>query len=183
MEKDLDTPRLDALVSLAAKLDSSDGILNSKFQVKKGTTMSYVIHSLVAVFTLCACSTQRPVLYPNSYLNQVGAETAGMDINDCIRRADAYVASNNGGRAEIFEGTAISAGTGAAVGAAGGAAGGAVVGRAGTAAAVGAAGGGTAGVSRGLIRGLFRKRAPGTAYKGFVNRCLRDKGYDPIGWN
>jgi len=135
-----------------------------------------------ALLILSACSTQRPVLYPNPYLNQVGVETADLDINDCMRRADGYVSSTGGGE-KILEGTAIGASTGAVVGGAAGAAGGAVVGRAGTAAAVGAAGGGAAGATRGLIRGLFTKRAPSPVYRNFVNRCLREKGYDPIGWN
>ena len=73
-------------------------------------------------------------------------------------------------------------GTRATIGAAAGAAGGAVVGRAGTGAAVGAAGGGAAGVTRGLIHGLKRKQSPSPVYKTFVNRCLREKNYDPIGW-
>jgi len=136
---------------------------------------------LFVSFILAACSTQRPLLYPNTHLNRVGAETAELDINDCMRRADGYVSSASSGE-KALEGAAIGAGTGATVGAAAGAAGGAVVGHAGTAAAVGAAGGGAAGATRGLIRGLFSKRAPSPVYRNFVNRCLRDKGYDPIGW-
>jgi len=46
-----------------------------------------------------------------------------------------------------------------------------------------AAGGGAAGATRGLIRGLFGNRGPSAVYKNFVNRCLREKGYDPIGWD
>jgi len=137
---------------------------------------------LIALITFSACSTQRPVLYPNSYLKRVGVEAAEVDINDCMHRADTYVSSGADGE-KILEGTAVSAGTSAAVGAAAGAAGGAVVGRAGTAAAAGAAGGGAGGATRGLIRGLFSKRSPIPVYRNFVNRCLREKGYDPIGWN
>ncbi len=28
----------------------------------------------------------------------------------------------------------------------------------------------------------FRASRPSLTYKTFVNRCLREKGYDPIGW-
>lgn len=144
--------------------------------------MLQLISLLGVVLTLMACSTQRPVLYPNAYLNKVGSSSAERDINDCMRRADAYV-SGDGGGVRVLEGTAVGAGAGAAVGAAAGAAGGAIVGRAGPAAAVGAAGGSAAGATRGLLRGLFSKRGPNPVYKNFVDRCLRENGYDPIGWN
>lgn len=138
--------------------------------------------ALALLAVLPACSTQRPVLYPNRHLKQVGGRVAELDIEDCMRRAENSV-SYTASKGKTIEGAAIDAGSGAAVGAAAGAAGGAVVGRAGTAAAVGAAGGGAAGATRSLIRNLFRKRAPSPVYRNFVNRCLRDKGYDPIGWN
>jgi len=143
--------------------------------------MLRLISLSVGLLALTACSTQRPVLYPNSHLNQVGVGAAELDITDCMHRADGY-GSSGGGSEQILERTAVGAGAGAAVGAAAGAAGGAVIGRAGPAAAVGAAGGGAAGATRGLIRSLFTKRAPSPVHKNFVNHCLRDKGYDPIGW-
>ena len=59
-----------------------------------------------------------------------------------------------------------------------GAAGGAVLGRPGTGAAVGAATGATAG----FMRSLFKGSEPSQAYRGFVDRCLRERGYDPVGW-
>ncbi len=146
--------------------------------------MNYMIWLFLcfSLLALTACSTPKPVLYPNRYLNQVGTDSAELDTKECMRRADAYVASEAGGE-KVLEGTAMGAGAGAAVGAAAGAAGGAIVGRAGPAAAVGAAGGGAAGATRGLIRSLFSKRGPSPVYRNFVDRCLRDKGYDPIGWN
>jgi hypothetical protein len=55
---------------------------------------------------------------------------------------------------------------------------GAVVGRAGASAAMGGAGGGTGG----LIRGLFRSRDLDPVQQEFVNKCLKDKGYEVIGW-
>jgi hypothetical protein len=139
------------------------------------------------LFTLClmmfsGCAAQRPVLYPNDQFKRVGPGVADRDIDECMRQAEGYVASDSR-TAKTVEGMARRAGTEAAVDAAAGAAGGAVVGRAGTGAAVGAAGGGAAGATRGLIYGLAGKQSPSPVYKNFVNRCLRDKGYDPIGWN
>jgi hypothetical protein len=134
-----------------------------------------------AIAALVGCASQRPVLYPNAHLNQVGTTAAERDIELCMRTAEDYVAS--GGRTgKALEGAAVGGGTGAAVGAAAGAAGGAIVGRAGTAAAVGAAGGGAAGVTRGLIHSFSGRHDRDPVYRNFVNRCLRERGYDPIGW-
>lgn len=135
----------------------------------------------MVIAVVVGCGAQRPVLYPNAHLKQVGSGVADRDIGECMRLAEDYVAS--GGRSgKALEGAAVGGGAGTAVGAAAGAAGGAVVGRAGTAAAVGAAGGGAAGVTRGLIHGLSGRHDRDPVYKNFVNRCLRERGYDPIGW-
>ena len=137
--------------------------------------------AIILSFALAACASQRPVLYPNERLQRIGHAAADQDINECMQRAEQYVASGeNGGKAA--EQTAVGAGTGAAIGAAAGGAGGAVWGHAGVGAAAGAAGGAAAGVTRGLIHGLTRKQNPSPVYKNFVDRCLREKGYDPIGW-
>jgi hypothetical protein len=130
---------------------------------------------------LVGCAAQRPVLYPNAQLKRVGAGTAERDVDECMRQADDYIRS--GGEAgKTLENAGVGAGTGAAIGAAGGAAGGSIVGRAGTGAAIGAAGGAAAGATRVAVHEMFRKRGPSPVYRNFVNRCLRDKGYDPIGW-
>jgi hypothetical protein len=128
------------------------------------------------------CASQRPVLYPNERLKRVGSATADRDIDDCMQRAESYV-SSDGRTAETAQEMATRSAADAAIGAAAGGAGGAVVGRAGTGAAVGAAGGAAAGATRGLIHGAIRKNNPSPVFKNFVNRCLRDKGYDLIGWN
>ena len=128
---------------------------------------------VVLPMTLVACAAQRPVLYPNAQLNRVGDAAAQHDIDDCMQRAHQYV-SSGGHAAQV----ATTTGTGAAAGAAIGAVGGAITGNAGEGAAVGAATGGTAG----LIGGLFSSSAPDPVYAAFVDRCLRERGYDPIGW-
>ena len=129
--------------------------------------------SVFVLLSLTGCAMQRPVLYPNDHLKRVGSSVAERDTNDCLRQAEEYVASN--GR---VDGAVKRAATGGAIDAAGGAAGGAVIGHAGTGAAIG----GAAGATRGLLHGLSGKQNPSPVYKNFVNRCLRDKGYDPIGW-
>ena len=137
--------------------------------------------SVVFSIALVGCASQRPLVYPNEQFKRVGNVAADRDIDECMQRAEQYVAS--GGRAgEVAERVAVEGGTSAAIGAAAGAAGGAVLGPAGRGAAAGAAGGAAAGITRGVIYGLTRKQNPSPAYKGFVERCLREKGYDPIGW-
>jgi outer membrane lipoprotein SlyB len=138
----------------------------------------------VLVFVLlvhAGCATQRPVLYPNEQFKRVGSSTAEQAINECMRRAEEYVAPSDHA-ANAVKGAGNDAATSATIGAAAGAAGGAVVGRAGTGAGVGAASGGAAAATRGLIHGLSGKQSPSPVYKNFVNRCLRAQGYDPIGW-
>lgn len=143
-----------------------------------------MFHLIVSVFVLliyAGCATQRPVLYPNEQLQRVGSSVADDAINECMRRAEEYVASN-GQTGKSVQGAANEAATSATIGAAAGAAGGAVVGRAGAGAGIGAASGGAAAATRGLIHSLSGKQNPSPVYKNFVDRCLRAKGYDPIGW-
>lgn len=123
-----------------------------------------------------ACSAPSPVLYPNDKLNEVGRVQADRDIGACKEMAAAGGANPASG--EIAQGARNTA-VGGAVGAATGAAGGAVLGSAGKGAAFGAATGATVG----MMRSIFSRPQPSGAYKAFVNRCLRERGYDPVGWN
>jgi outer membrane lipoprotein SlyB len=122
---------------------------------------------------LAGCAAKRPVLYPNPHLQDVGPEIAAMDIEDCLARADGGVGDVSGAET-VAKDTAGGAGAGGAIGAAGGA----VVGHAGRGAAIGAA----TGATRGLIRGIFSSRNRDPIYMAYANRCLRDRGYDVIGW-
>jgi uncharacterized protein YcfJ len=125
------------------------------------------------VLALAACAQQRPVLYPNAHLKYVGKEIAEADTEECIQMAIDYGArEDKGGR--VAKDTA----KGAAVGGAAGTAVGAVTGNAGRGAAAGAAGGGAASMTRSMLN----SDKPDAVFKKFVERCLRDKGYQPIGW-
>ncbi len=135
------------------------------------------IFALGGLLLLAGCSSApSPVLYPNARLNEVGQAQADSDIEACKRMAEAggaNAAPDQTGRA------ARGAAVGGVAGGATGAAGGAVLGNAGRGAAFGAATGATAG----LMRSIFSQPKPSAAYMNFVNRCLREKGYDPVGWN
>ena len=128
---------------------------------------------LMLLLLLAGCADKRPVLYPNSHLKSVGKEIAQADIDDCIQLAKDYGTGTDKGN-EIVKSSA----KGAAVGAATGAAVGAVTGNFGRGLAAGAAGGAAAGGTRQAIR----SGDPDPVFKSFVNRCLKDKGYEPIGW-
>jgi len=130
--------------------------------------------ALIAGLALAGCArTQSPVLYPNAKLQQVGKEQAEQDIEACRTLADDWVQSTAG--KDIAKGTAVGAAGGAAVGAVAGA----VSGRgAGTGAAVGAATGATAGA----VHGAAKQTEPSPVYKQYVNRCLKERGYEVLGW-
>lgn len=128
---------------------------------------------LVIVVFSTGCASKRPVLYPNYRLQEVGQAGAEEDIDDCMQLAVEYGLKSEAGRKVVGQ-TAEGAATGAAVGAAVGG----VTGYPGRGAAAGAAGGGT----RGFVRGVSRSRDLGPVQKRFVEECLRERGYRPIGW-
>jgi hypothetical protein len=134
---------------------------------------------LVALLLLTACSSARPVLYPNAHLKSVGKEKADQDIEDCKQLAESAGAEEGAGTGgRVATGTAVGAGVGAASGAVGGA----VVGAAGSGSAIGAASGAVWGLLTSLFYAAFGPSQPSQAYANFVNRCLQEKGYEVTGW-
>jgi len=127
----------------------------------------------VMVLAVGSCAQQRPVLYPNAHLKYVGKEAAAADTDECIQLAIDYGTKEDSGT-RVAKDTA----KGAAVGGAAGTAVGAVTGNAGRGAAAGAAGGGAASMTRSMLN----SGKPDPVFKKFVEQCLRDKGYQPIGW-
>ena len=125
------------------------------------------------IIVLASCATKKPVLYPNTHLKAVGQEVAAQDIEECIQ-----LAKTSGAGSKKAGTVARKSAAGAAGGAATGAAVGAVVGDAGTKAAAGAA----AGATSGLFHGIFHSSDPDPIFRGFVEQCLSDKGYQTIGW-
>lgn len=133
----------------------------------------FAMLGLVLAATLSGCAAKRPVLYPNYHLTMVGQATAASDIDACME-----LARNHGAGADRGEQIAKDTATGAAVGGATGAAVGAVVGNLGKGAGAGAAGG----AAGALTRGVIRSGDPDPIFRRFVEKCLREKGYEPIGW-
>lgn len=135
-----------------------------------------IIFSGCLLLLLTACSAPSPVLYPNARLTEAGQAQADRDIDDCKQLAASAGANPASGQVER---NARNTAVGGAAGGATGAVGGAVLGSAGKGAAFGAATGATAG----LMRSIFSRPQPSGAYKNFVDRCLRDRGYEPVGWD
>ena len=122
---------------------------------------------------LIGCGAKRPVLYPNDHLKQAGQEQAHKDIEDCVRLANDYKAGGNKAK-EVATDTAkagfVAAATGAVIGA--------LTGNVGQATAIGAAGAATATMGSGIVR----SGEPDAIFMQFVDQCLREKGYQPLGW-
>ena len=136
--------------------------------------------SLSVLLAVTGCAASRPVLYPNEQYNRVGEAAAQRDVDDCLQRASQYVKSG-GQSGEAARHAGGSAAVGAGVGAASGAVGGAIAGNPGEGAAIGAATGATAGLLSSLFNWSGSKDVD-PVYANFVDRCLRERGYEPIGW-
>lgn len=126
---------------------------------------------------IAACASQRPVLSPNAQLMRAGAEGAERDIDECIARAEAAMKQHREGSSVVTDTAASSV-----VGAAAGGAGGAIFGNAAQGAAAGAVGGTVASLMSALLGWMFRPKPPEPTNQQFVDRCLREKGYEPAGW-
>lgn len=139
----------------------------------QSSSLSNMVVFLLALALVSGCASQRPVLYPNAQYKSAGGTVAEAEVTDCIA-----MANRNGASSDRLQEVAEDTAKGAAIGGATGAVSGAIVGRPGKGAAAGAAGGGTAT----LLYGLLESDEPSSLHRRFVERCLRDKGYEPIGW-
>lgn len=138
-------------------------------------TIKTTITSLSLTFILlgCAASPPKPVLYPNAHFKQVGQQVANNDIASC--KALAHSSGVNEKReGEIGKNAA----GGAAIGGAASGVWGLFYGDALERAAVGA----VAGAAAGATRGAIKSSETSPVFKNFVKKCLRDRGYDVIGW-
>ena len=136
---------------------------------------SFIACSLLFIvpLMLTACAAKRPVLYPNAHLKEIGQPKADQEIDDCISLANSYKAGGDKTR-EV----AKDAGKAGIVGAATGAVIGAITGDFGRGAAIGGAGAATAAMGSGLMR----SDEPDPVFKQFVEQCLREKGFQSLGW-
>jgi uncharacterized membrane protein len=138
-----------------------------------GSCKMYVSILAVALLAGCASGEKRPVFYPNKHLQAVGKAQAERDINACMRLATSSgVSRNKDGQ------VGRKAAAGGALGGAGAGAAGLIRGNALENALAGAA----AGAAVGAVKGGIDSTDMNPTFKRFVQRCLKDKGYDVIGW-
>jgi hypothetical protein len=119
-------------------------------------------------------STKRPILYPNAHFEFMGKEAAQADIDDCWLLARTAGASEDNS-AQISEDAANDA---AALAAAGAAASAVLGGDPGRGAVAGAVAGGVAS----MTSGMTAHDNPPRVFRGIVERCLFEKGYEVAGW-
>ncbi len=129
---------------------------------------------LFAAITVSGCgSSKRPVLYPNAHLQAVGQAQAQRDIDYCMQfAATSGVSRHKDG--EIAKKTV----TGSAMGAAGAGTAALILGRNADHILAGAAGGAAAG----MVKGGVDSTDMNPTFQRFVGRCLRERGYEVIGW-
>ncbi len=133
----------------------------------------FVCITLVFFILIIGCAAKRPVLYPNNHFKQAGEMKVQEEIDACLQLAE-----TSGAKADKGEEIAKNTAGAAAIGGASGAAWGAFFGDAGKHAGAGAA----AAAAGALVHGAMKSGDPDVIFRGFVERCLREKGYEVIGW-
>lgn len=126
----------------------------------------------LSILLISCAGPQRPVLYPNEKLNSVGKDAAQKDVNDCIQLSVEAGLERKKGE-EVARETVKEGARGAIIGGAIGLA----TGDVGQAAKIGAAAGAASG---GTEKAFDNELDP--VQKQYVDQCLRDRGYQPIGW-
>lgn len=138
------------------------------------TSRAVVVMLLIG---LVACAGPEPVLKSNQRLLLYGKDTAEREVDLCRYKAE---------QAGLRHGTnrSSNAGAGAVIGLLGGAGVGASSGLVGgpTGVAIGAAAGGVVGGILGFLAGSYKPVDPQPDYSLFVERCLKEKGYEVTGW-
>ena len=146
---------------------------NGSTRLNEFTPGRFFLFSIGALVSACA-GTLNPVLYPNNHLKQVGQATADRDIAECRQ-----LASSSGVAQSKDSKVAGQAAGGAAIGGASAGAWGLVRGNdVGERVLAGAA----AGAAAGTVRGAMSSGEMSPVYENFVEKCLRDLGYEVIGW-
>ena len=128
--------------------------------------------AVIALALLLAACAPKPVLYPNEKYKATAPDQVQSDIDGFRKQAKQFVKSH---KAQIV---AAHAGAGAAMGALMGMIFGAFTGNYARAVAEGAALGGASGA----VSGGARAMTPDAVEKRFVDICLANLGYQPIGW-
>ena len=137
--------------------------------------LAVIVLVFLLVFTACSSSQRerRPMFYPNQKYNRAGDQGIQSDVERCRAMADQYV-DREDNREQVAKSTLKRSAVGSAVGATAGS----FTGRAGRGAGIGA----STGALLGLFGGLEKSNSSDGVYEQFVSRCLKDKGYEVLGW-
>ena len=146
----------------------------SRTRRELGRAIASLFLLMSVLLSACSSAPAKPVLYPNDHFKRVGEAQAQQDIRQCTTLArEAGLSPSSGG--QVGHGAA----TGAAIGGAAAAAASAVLGgdvlrSAGAGAAAGGAGG--------AVHGATRSQKTDPVFENFVARCLKERGFEVIGW-
>lgn len=121
---------------------------------------------------LTGCAGPQVVVYPDARVQSLPKETVQKDIDECTAKAKAFVKEHKG------QLVAKRTGAGALFGAFLGVIFGAFTGDYGGAVAQGAA----VGAAAGFAGGAVEANSPDGVHRRFVEYCLMEKGYKPMGW-
>lgn len=146
---------------------------------------SLLLGAMLSALGLTGCATTgaaspsaRPVFYPNAKLNTVGKSAANADADACMGAAkDAGLTPEEKNNAIAHD-----AAKGSAMGGVAGAVSGLITGHSLERSAERGLAGAAVGGSVGAVKGAFDEK-PSHTYRSYVHRCLKEKGYDVIGWN
>ncbi len=129
-------------------------------------TLSLVL--FIFLISACPACAEKPVVYPNDHSKTVGQFQTDQDIEYCLKLVDDSIGKTSRAKTSVKSGV-----KGGLIGGAIGLGVGIVTGSPGTAALAGTAGGAAGGAVQDNTD---------TTYRNFVEKCLIEKGYDPIGW-
>lgn len=138
-----------------------------KYRIKR---FFNIIASIGIIFCFTGC-VSKPVLYPNAYYKMVGEEQADKDITSAMNKADDLDLNSKWKEDVVNEGK--DAARGAAIGTGYGLYRGDI--------GLGAVAGAVAGFLWAMVSWMFPSK-PTPVYKNYVDKDLKDKGYDVIGW-
>lgn len=147
--------------------------------------LAFLVASSIVLVISTGCATTgssspsaKPVFYPNATLTKVGQDVAHQEAETCIALAKGAGLTAEENDNAVAHGAA----KGAAVGGVAGAVNALVHGRGVERTVESGAAGAAVGGSAGAVAGAFHEKPSGT-YRHYVQHCLKDKGFDVIGWN
>jgi outer membrane lipoprotein SlyB len=128
---------------------------------RHSASLTMVALSLLLALGGCASPAKRPLLYPNTHLNQVGEQAAQQDINACMElaRTSNVNEDKDGEVGRKAAGLVRCGGVGSR-----------------------ALAGAAAGATAGAVSGGLQSTETSPLFMNFVNKCLSDKGYSVVGW-